>query len=48
MTHIKKYPEYEVLDPNTYYQTRLMNPEKDLEINQNIKVIIDGGEAWMV
>ena len=45
---IKKYPEYEVLDPNTYYQARLMNPNETLEINQKINVIIDGGEAWMV
>lgn len=45
---IKKYPEYEVLDPNTYYQAKLMNPSKALEINQKIKVIIDGGEAWMI
>lgn len=45
---IKRYPEYEVLDPNTYYQARLMNPSKKLEINQKIKVVVDGGEAWMV
>lgn len=45
---IKRYPEYEVLDPNTYYQARLMNPSKKLEINQKIKVVIDGSEAWMV
>ena len=45
---IKKYPEYEVLDPNTYYQARLMNPSEKLEINQKIQVIIDGGEAWIV
>lgn len=45
---IKRYPEYEVLDPNTYYQARLMNPSKKLEINQKIKVIIDGSEAWMI
>ncbi|HIH54704.1 hypothetical protein J4399_02830 [Candidatus Woesearchaeota archaeon] len=45
---IKRYPEYEVLDPTTYYQARLMNPTLKLEINQKIKVIIDGGEAWMV
>jgi NMD protein affecting ribosome stability and mRNA decay len=44
----KKYPEFEVLDPNTYYQARLMNPTDKLEINQKIKVIIDGGEAWLV
>ncbi|HYD03406.1 MAG TPA: NMD3-related protein [Alphaproteobacteria bacterium] len=44
----KKYPEFEVLDPNTYYQARLMNPSDKLEINQKIKVIIDGGEAWAV
>jgi NMD protein affecting ribosome stability and mRNA decay len=45
---IKKYPEYEVLDPQTYYQARLMNPSKYLEINQKLLVIIDGSEAWMV
>ena len=45
---IKKYPEYEVLDPNTYYQARLMNPSETLEINQTLHVIIDGGEAWIV
>jgi NMD protein affecting ribosome stability and mRNA decay len=45
---IKRYPEYEVLDPNTYYQARLMNPSKKLEINQKVKVVIDGSEAWMV
>ncbi|GIU69614.1 MAG: hypothetical protein KatS3mg002_0850 [Candidatus Woesearchaeota archaeon] len=45
---IKKYPEYEVLDPNTYYQAKLMNPSKKLEINQKIKVVIDGSEAWMI
>jgi NMD protein affecting ribosome stability and mRNA decay len=45
---IKRYPEFEVLDPATYYQARLMNPSSTLEINQKIKVIIDGGEAWMV
>ena len=45
---IKKYPEYEVLDPHTYYQARLMNPKETLEINHKIKAIIDGGEAWMV
>lgn len=45
---IKRYPEYEVLDPNTYYQARLMNPSKKLEINQKIKVVIDGSEAWMI
>jgi NMD protein affecting ribosome stability and mRNA decay len=45
---IKKYPEYEVLDPNTYYQARLMNPSDDLEINQKIRCVIDGAEAWMV
>lgn len=45
---IKRYPEHEVLDPTTYYQARLMNPSEGLEINQKIKVILDGGEAWMV
>ncbi len=45
---IKRYPEYEVLDPNTYYQARLMNPDNTLEINQKIKVVMDGSEAWMV
>jgi nonsense-mediated mRNA decay protein 3 len=45
---IKKYPEYEILDPETYYQARLMNPAESLEINQKIRCIIDGGEAWMV
>lgn len=45
---IKRYPEYEVLDPNTYYQARLMNPSDTLEINQKIKVIVDGSEAWMI
>jgi len=45
---IKKYPEYEVLDPNTYYQARLMNPSETLQINQKIHVVIDGGEAWIV
>ena len=45
---IKKYPEVEVLDPQTYYQARLMNPPKTLEINQKIKAVIDGSEAWMV
>ena len=45
---IKKYPEYEILDPTTYYQARLMNPSDKLEINQKLHVIIDGGEAWMV
>lgn len=45
---IKRHPEYEVLDPNTYYQARLMNPSKNLEINQKIKVIVDGSEAWMI
>lgn len=45
---IKRYPEYEVLDPNTYYQARLMNPIKKIEVNQKIKVVIDGSEAWMV
>ncbi|MGV8150542.1 MAG: NMD3-related protein [Candidatus Woesearchaeota archaeon] len=45
---IKKYPEHEILDPNTYYQARLMNPSKKLEINQKIKAIIDGSEAWMI
>jgi len=45
---IKKYPEYEVLDPQTYYQARLMNPSKNLEINQKLRVILDGSEAWMV
>ena len=45
---IKRYPEYEVIDPETYYQARLMNPKKNLEINQKIKVVVDGGEAWMV
>lgn len=45
---IKRYPEYEVLDPNTYYQARLMNPSSKLEINQKIKVIVDGSEAWMI
>jgi len=45
---IKKYPEFEILDPNTYYQARLMNPSENLQINQKIHVIIDGGEAWMV
>ena len=45
---IKKYPEAEVLDPQTYYQARLMNPTEKLEINQTIKVVVDGQEAWMV
>ncbi|MGV8141673.1 MAG: NMD3-related protein [Candidatus Woesearchaeota archaeon] len=45
---IKRYPEFEILDPNTYYQARLMNPSDKLQINQKIHVIIDGGEAWMV
>jgi len=45
---IKKYPEFEILDPTTYYQARLMNPSENLEINQKIQVIIDGGEAWIV
>ncbi len=45
---IKKYPEYEILDPTTYYQARLMNPNDKLEINQKLKVIIDGGEAWVI
>jgi len=45
---IKRYPEFEVLDPNTYYQARLMNPTDKLEINQTLRVIIDGGEAWIV
>jgi NMD protein affecting ribosome stability and mRNA decay len=45
---IKKYPEFEILDPNTYYQARLMNPSETLEINQTLRVIIDGGEAWIV
>ncbi|MGV8172221.1 MAG: NMD3-related protein [Candidatus Woesearchaeota archaeon] len=45
---IKKYPEYEVLDPNTYYQARLMNPNDTLQINQKIRVVVDGGEAWMI
>jgi NMD protein affecting ribosome stability and mRNA decay len=45
---IKKYPEFEILDPTTYYQARLMNPTDKLEINQKIRVIIDGGEAWNV
>lgn len=45
---IKKYPEYEVLDPNTYYQARLMNPQDNLQINQKIHVVVDGGEAWMI
>ena len=45
---IKKYPEFEILDPTTYYQVRLMNPTDKLEISQKINVIIDGGEAWMV
>jgi nonsense-mediated mRNA decay protein 3 len=45
---IKKYPEYEVLDPNTYYQVRLMNPSENLEINQKIMVVVDAGEAWML
>jgi NMD protein affecting ribosome stability and mRNA decay len=45
---IKKYPEYEILDPTTYYQARLMNPNPELEINQKLNVIVDGGEAWIV
>lgn len=45
---IKKYPEFEILDPTTYYQARLMNPSDKLEINQTIRVIIDGGEAWVI
>ncbi|MGV8086926.1 MAG: NMD3-related protein [Candidatus Woesearchaeota archaeon] len=45
---IKKYPEFEVLDPNTYYPARLMNPSEKLEINDKIKAIIDGSEAWMI
>jgi len=45
---IKKYPEFEILDPKTYYQARLMNPSETLQINQKIHVIIDGGEAWMI
>jgi nonsense-mediated mRNA decay protein 3 len=45
---IKRYPESEILDPNTYYQARLMNPSEKLEINQKLHVVIDGGEAWMV
>jgi len=45
---IKKYPEFEVLDPTTYYQARLMNPSDKLEINQTLHVIIDGGEAWII
>jgi NMD protein affecting ribosome stability and mRNA decay len=48
MMLIKKYPEYEVLDPNTYYQARLMNPSDKLQINQKIQVVVDGGEAWMI
>jgi len=47
MMLIKKYPEYEVLDPNTYYQARLMNPRDSLQINQKIQVVVDGGEAWL-
>lgn len=45
---IKKYPEYEVLNPNTYYQARLMNPTENLEVNETITAIIDGSEAWMI
>ena len=45
---IKKYPEFEVLDPNTYYQIRLMNPTENLEINQKVWAVIDGAEAWIV
>jgi NMD protein affecting ribosome stability and mRNA decay len=45
---IKRYPEFEVLDPNTYYQARLMNPSNALQINQKIHVVIDGGEAWII
>ena len=45
---IKRYPEFEILDPKTYYQARLMNPSEKLQINQKIHVVIDGGEAWMV
>jgi len=45
---MKKYPEFEILDPNTYYQARLLNPNEKLQVNQKIKVIIDGGEAWLI
>jgi len=45
---IKKYPEFEVLDPNTYYQARLMNPKGTLEINHKVRCVIDGSEAWMM
>jgi len=45
---IKKYPEFEVLDPNTYYQAKLMNPTDDLEVNETIKAVIDGSQAWLI
>jgi NMD protein affecting ribosome stability and mRNA decay len=45
---IKKYPEFEVLDPNTYYQAKLMNPNSEIDVNDTITAIIDGSQAWMV
>ena len=45
---IKKFPEAEVLDPITYYQAHLNNPRENAEVNQTIKVVLDGYEAWEV